>query len=193
MTAPARALDVAFLDRDGVINRKAPGGDYVKRWDEFAFLPGAAAGIRRLNEAGLRVVVATNQRGIALGRMSEADLDDIHRRMRAALADEDARIDDVRHCPHDEDECDCRKPRTGMFRDAARDLGGLDPARSVVIGDSGSDMEAAAAIGARAVLVAGIGAPPVTAGVPVDHVAASLEEAARWVVEVGSAEGARAR
>jgi len=105
-----------FLDRDGTINVKAPEGDYVKSWDEFEFLPGAVDAIRALHESGRRVVVVTNQRGIARGRMTEDDLADIHERMLEAIGP--GVVAAVYHCPHDDGQCDCRKPRPGC---SARD------------------------------------------------------------------------
>lgn len=142
----------AFLDRDGTINAKAPEGDYVTSWDEFAFLPGAEEAVRLLADAGWRVVVVTNQRGVALGRMSMADVDEIHRRMRERLA-----VDAVYVCPHERGTCDCRKPVPGMLLQAMRDDPGIDPETSVMIGDAESDMEAGRRFGARTILV---GAPP---------------------------------
>ena len=142
----------AFLDRDGTINVKAAEGDYVTSWGEFAFLPGAEEAVRLLAEAGWRVVVVTNQRGVALGRMSMDDVDDIHRRLQERVP-----IDAVYVCPHERDACDCRKPGDGMLRQAMLDDHGIDPATSVVIGDAESDMEAGRRFGARTILV---GAPP---------------------------------
>jgi D-glycero-D-manno-heptose 1,7-bisphosphate phosphatase len=119
--------------------------------------------------------VVTNQRGIARGRMTEEDLTDIHTRMRAEVARAGGRIDAIYHCPH-EGGCECRKPGTAMFREAAQDLG-IELPRSAVVGDRASDMEAATAIGALRVLVTGHGEPMP----PVDHVAADLAAAARWL------------
>ena len=104
-----RRPSAVFLDRDGVINRKAPEGEYVTRWSEFAFLPGALDALRALAGAPVRVVVATNQRGIARGRMTAGDLAAIHARMRGAVLEAGGRIDAIYHCPH-EGGCDCRKP-----------------------------------------------------------------------------------
>jgi D-glycero-D-manno-heptose 1,7-bisphosphate phosphatase len=143
----------AFLDRDGTINRAAAPGDYIKSWSEFEFLPRAPEAIARLNELGLRVVVVTNQRGIALGRMREDDVVDIHRRMTDALNAAGARLDAIYYCPHDVGECDCRKPAVGMLERARRDIPGIELRRSVVIGDSESDMEAAARVGADRILI----------------------------------------
>ena len=142
----------AFLDRDGTINVKAAEGDYVKSWEEFTFLPGAEQAVRLLADAGWRVVVVTNQRGVALGRMDMAAVDEIHRRMRERLP-----VDAVYVCPHERGSCDCRKPGTGLFAQAVLDDAGIDPAGSVVIGDSESDMAAGRAFGARTILV---GPPP---------------------------------
>src|SRR5688572_5544379 len=104
---PVRAV---FLDRDGVINRKQPEGEYVTCWEEFEILDGALEAIKLVNEAGLLAVVVTNQRGIALGRMSEDDLENIHRNLRDRLEAIGGHVDAFYHCPHDLNACDCRKP-----------------------------------------------------------------------------------
>jgi D-glycero-D-manno-heptose 1,7-bisphosphate phosphatase len=158
-----------------VINVKAPEGEYVTSWSSFDFAPGAFEGLRLLARLGVPVVVLTNQRGVARGRMTEGDLADIHDRMRAEVASAGGRIDAVYHCPH-EGGCECRKPGTLMFRRAADDLG-IELGSCVVIGDRAADMEAAAAIGAMRVLVAGHDEPMP----PVDHVAGDLADAARWL------------
>ena len=143
--------ETVFLDRDGTINVKAGEGDYIKSWEEFEFLPGAVDAVRALRAAGRTVVIVTNQRGIALGRMTEADLAAIHRHMVEALGGVDA----IYHCPHDIGECDCRKPLPGMLERAAGELPGVDLARSVMIGDSDSDMDAGRAVGARTIKLEG--------------------------------------
>jgi D-glycero-D-manno-heptose 1,7-bisphosphate phosphatase len=141
----------AFLDRDGTINRKAPEGEYVTRPAQFEFLPGAEQAIELLAEAGWRVVVVTNQRGVALGRMT---LDDVAA-VNACMAH--LPVAGIYVCPHERGTCDCRKPATGLFEQARDGLGGIDFAASVVIGDAASDMAAGEAIGARTFLV---GPPP---------------------------------
>src|SRR5205823_2078263 len=114
-------------------------------------------GVRLLNESGVLVFVVTNQRGIALGRMSSLDLERVHAELRSRLAAGGARLDDIYHCPHAKDSCDCRKPETGMFMRAQRDHPEIDFARSAVIGDSITDMTAAERIGARGILLSSEG------------------------------------
>jgi len=164
----------AFLDRDGTINRGAPPGDYIKSWSEFEFLPGAPEAIARLTSLGPRIVLVTNQRGVALGRMTEEDLEQIHSRMTGELRAQGAELSAIYQCPHDVGECDCRKPQTGLFERARREVPGVDFARSIVIGDSATDMEAAARIGAGRILIAKQGEPP---ELDVDRRVSSLWEA----------------
>jgi D-glycero-D-manno-heptose 1,7-bisphosphate phosphatase len=146
-------FETVFLDRDGVINAKAAEGDYVKSWDEFRLLPGAAAAIGLLTAAGRRVIVVTNQRGIARGRFTEARLAEIHAGMRRELAVYSGRLDAIYHCPHDRGQCSCRKPATGMLEQARLEHPGLDLSRSVLVGDSLSDLECGAAAGCQVILV----------------------------------------
>jgi D-glycero-D-manno-heptose 1,7-bisphosphate phosphatase len=144
-----------FLDRDGVLNRKPPEGGYITSWTEFVWLPGAIEAVARLNRAGLTVLVVTNQRGIALGLYSEADLAQIHSNMRADLARHGAHLDAVYYCPHDRDVCDCRKPGTGMFSQARRDFAEITGENSVMIGDSHSDIQAGRAAGMNTIFIRG--------------------------------------
>jgi D-glycero-D-manno-heptose 1,7-bisphosphate phosphatase len=170
-------LSAVFLDRDGVINVKAPEGEYVTSWSEFAFADGALEGLRLLAALGVPVVVVTNQRGIARGRMTERDLADIHDRMRAEVARTGGRIDAIHHCAH-EGGCECRKPGTALFRTAAEQLD-IELADSAVLGDRASDMAAANRIGALRILLRGVDEPMP----PVDHVADDLAAAARWLLD----------
>ena len=144
-------MSTAFLDRDGTINEKAPEGEYVTSLSQFRYLPGAEDAIRLLADAGWRVLVVTNQRGIALGRMTAEAVDEIHRHLL------ELPIAAVYVCPHEKGVCDCRKPGTGLFLRAKRDFPEIDFARSVVIGDAPSDIAAGEALGCRTILV---GAPP---------------------------------
>jgi D-glycero-D-manno-heptose 1,7-bisphosphate phosphatase len=137
-----------FLDRDGVVNRKPPAGDYIRRWSEFRLVPTIAEWIRLFNVLDFPVIVVTNQRGIARGLMRREDVEEIHRNMVAELAALGARIDDIFYCPHDRDECECRKPKTGMV-EQARAKWDLDLAGSLMIGDSDKDAELAARCGMK--------------------------------------------
>ncbi len=142
-----------FLDRDGVINRKRPEGDYVKCWEEFEFLPGVLEAIPKLNEIARHVIVVTNQRGVARGRMTEEALLEIHRKMLEAITAAGGRIDAVYYCPHEEGTCECRKPRIGLFLQAQRDFPDIDFRDAVLVGDSPSDLKAAEKLGCEGVLV----------------------------------------
>ncbi len=153
-------IDGVFLDRDGVLNRKAPAGLYITRLDEFEVLPGVEDAIAELNRSGRKVVVVTNQRGIALGLYSTADVDRLHDQLRARLAARGAHLDAIYVCPHDKGQCNCRKPLSGMFEQAFGDFPGLRPENSVMIGDSLSDIEAGARLGMRTVLVTKAEDPP---------------------------------
>jgi D-glycero-D-manno-heptose 1,7-bisphosphate phosphatase len=141
-----------FLDRDGVINRRREG-DYVTSWAEFEFLPRAQDALRCLAERGHRVIVVTNQRGVARGRMSEDDLASIHARLIEEATRAGGAIAAIYYCPHDVGQCTCRKPQTGLFLEAQRDFADIEFAASTVIGDSPSDMEAGQQLGCRAIFI----------------------------------------
>ena len=147
-----------FLDRDGVINVDR---HYLHRTDQFQFIAGVPQALQRLQQAGWKLVVVTNQSGIARGLYTEDDYQGLTRHMLALLADEDVTLDAVLHCPHLPDgnvpryrtACECRKPAPGMLLQAARELD-LDLARSVMVGDKGSDLQAGRSAGvARCLLV----------------------------------------
>jgi D-glycero-D-manno-heptose 1,7-bisphosphate phosphatase len=138
-----------FLDRDGVINRAAPEGEYITRWKEVRFLPGVAEAIRLLNRNGFLVVIVTNQRCVAKALIAREDLEGLHQKMCSELALAKAKIHQVYYCPHDvQPACSCRKPEPGMLLQAARAHGIALP-ESWMIGDSASDIEAAERPAAR--------------------------------------------
>lgn len=131
-----------FLDRDGVINRKPPEGDYVTSWEDFDILPGVAKAIILLNQAGFGVIVVTNQRCIAKGLITAAEVEDMHQKMTDSLASAGAIINGIYYCPHEmEPACTCRKPAPGMLLDAAH-ARGIELAASWMIGDSDIDIAA---------------------------------------------------
>ena len=169
-----------FLDRDGVINKKAPSSDYVKTWDEFSFLPGVATAIRSLNEEGFLVIVVSNQRGVAKGLVTKGHLRDIHARMVGELSRAGARIEGVFYCPHDlEDACKCRKPQPGLLIHAAR-AHDIDLRMSWMVGDQESDIEAGTRAGCRTILISAKRPRPVETGA--DVICGSLSEAVRKIV-----------
>jgi D-glycero-D-manno-heptose 1,7-bisphosphate phosphatase len=140
-----------FLDRDGVINVNR--ADHVKSWDEFEFLPRSLDALRQIATSDFLVVVTTNQAAIARGMVAEATVRDIHAHMTTAVARAGGRLDAIYYCPHlPEANCDCRKPRPGMYLQAAREWD-IDRTRSYVIGDALADVVAAQAIGAQPILV----------------------------------------
>jgi len=148
-------LHTIFLDRDGVINRKMPEGQYVTCWEHFHLLPGVPEAIAQLNQAGLRVIVVTNQRGVALGLYSTADVDAIHVQFQQVLDRFGAHVDGFYFCPHDKRECTCRKPLPGMFEQAQADFPEIEAATSLVIGDSLSDIEFGKNLGLRTIFIEG--------------------------------------
>ena len=144
----------AFLDRDGVLNERPPAHDYVRELDQLVLLPGSANAVRRLAGAGYVLVVVSNQRGVARGLVTWQTL----RAVEEVLVRETGGPIAFYYCPHDDaDACDCRKPAPGLLLRAAAELG-LDLARSVMIGDAESDVEAGRAAGTSTIRIAPPGA-----------------------------------
>jgi histidinol-phosphate phosphatase family protein len=142
-----------ILDRDGVLNRRRPRAEYVRSWNEFEWLPGATEALRLLRGADYTVIVVSNQAGVARGAMTEADLAEIHDRLRNETLEAGGRIDAIYSCPHGwGDGCDCRKPKPGMLFRAQHDFD-LDLSRTLFVGDDERDVEAGEAAGCRPVLV----------------------------------------
>jgi D-glycero-D-manno-heptose 1,7-bisphosphate phosphatase len=139
-----------FLDRDGVINRKAKTDDeYVICWEKMKILSGVPEAITLLNRSGFQVIVVTNQRAVAKGLISIADLEAMHRRMCEYLARKGASVDAVYYCPHElQPQCECRKPSPGMLFEAAR-THNIDLTASWMIGDSEKDVQAGVRAGCR--------------------------------------------
>jgi len=149
--APTRAVKLIVLDRDGVINYDSD--QFVKSPEEWRAVPGSIEAIARLNHAGYRVVVATNQSGIGRGLFDMAMLNAIHEKMHRALAHAGGRVDAIFFCPHTADaKCECRKPKPGILVEIGKrfhiELTGIP-----CIGDSLRDLQAADAVGAQPMLV----------------------------------------
>ena len=148
---PTRAVKLIILDRDGVINYDSD--QFIKTPDEWRAVPGSIEAIARLNHAGYRVVVATNQSGIGRGLFDMGMLNSIHEKMHKALAHAGGRLDAIFFCPHTADaKCECRKPRSGMLLEIGKrfnaELTGVP-----CIGDSLRDLQSADAVGAQPMLV----------------------------------------
>jgi len=179
-----------FLDRDGVINRKAPEGQYVTAWEQVEFLPGVAEALRELKQGGFLLVIVTNQGAITRKKLTVEVLESIHRRMIHRLRQEGAAIDAVYYCPHGRNaNCQCRKPKPRMLLQAAEEHH-IDLFQSWMVGDAASDIEAGHAAGCRTVWMRPADfegeSPP-----PADFSTGSIREAAHWILSAGPAPGGR--
>jgi D-glycero-D-manno-heptose 1,7-bisphosphate phosphatase len=146
-----KRMHVVFLDRDGVINRDS--SEYIKSWDEFDFLPGSLEALNQLSKHGFEVILITNQSIINRAMVPLAALEEIHRRMQAAVEQAGGRIRDIFFCPHRPDEhCSCRKPEPGLILQACR-RHSIDPAAGIMIGDSAKDILCGKQAGCRATIL----------------------------------------
>ena len=144
-------MKLVILDRDGVINHDS--AQFIKSPDEWKPIAGSLEAIARLNQAGYRVVVATNQSGIGRGLFDMTALNAIHDKMHKSLTQYGGRIDAIFFCPHARDlKCTCRKPKTGLFQEIAQRFN-VNLADVPCIGDSVRDLQAAHAAGAQPILV----------------------------------------
>mgnify|MGYP001161472048 FL=1 len=145
--------DTLFLDRDGVINRKLEGR-YVTNFSEFEFIKNSDSAIRKLHKIFKRILIVTNQQGIGKGLMTEDDLNFLHQKMQRELNSDYNLIDKIYFCPCLEgDSCNCRKPKTGMFENAMLDFPDIQIEKSILVGDSDSDIEAGKKFGLSTVKV----------------------------------------
>jgi D-glycero-D-manno-heptose 1,7-bisphosphate phosphatase len=180
-----------FVDRDGTLIEEA---GYLDRLERMVFFPFSVDAVRVLNRAGFKVVVITNQAGIARGIVRESFVAEAHRHISQHLEAGGAKIDAFYYCPHYPDgvleqyrrDCDCRKPQPGLLRRAGKEMT-LDLARSFVVGDRWHDLAAGHAVGARAVLVrTGLGRKdeidPHPGTVP-DTIVDNLMDAAAWILQ----------
>lgn len=182
-----------FLDRDGTINEQM---GYINHISRFVLLPGVAEAIARLNRHGVAAVVVSNQSGLARGYFPPELLDEVHALMQEQLRRQGAILDGIYVCPHHPEareekyrqNCECRKPKPGLMLKAARELG-LDLTRSYLVGDRWSDLKAAAACGAKGILVlTGYGRGDLQYIGPRQtlqphHVAEDLPRAVSWILD----------
>ena len=166
-----------FLDRDGVLVRAAPHGEFAHgplTLEDFSMFPNIAEPVERLRAAGFVTVLVTNQPAIARGQMSWETLNEMHRRLQASV-----HLDEIEVCPHtDADNCLCRKPKPGMLLDAAKKLS-IDLGASYFIGDTRRDYGAASAAGVKFILIGW----PYNQSLQVEHRVMDLDEAVRVILK----------
>jgi D-glycero-D-manno-heptose 1,7-bisphosphate phosphatase len=173
-----------FLDRDGVINENRT--DHVKSWDEFSFLPGALSALRWLHLAGFHVFVVTNQAIVGRRIVTSQVIEEINARMALQVSLHGGHINDIRYCPHDNDDgCPCRKPSPGMLLELAAQWH-VDLQHAYLVGDAWTDIAAGRSVNSRCVLVrTGRGndqvALPQARQFPADHIATDLAGAVSWI------------
>jgi D,D-heptose 1,7-bisphosphate phosphatase len=175
-----------FVDRDGTINVDGP---YLSDPDKFKMYPGVGNGIKKLKESGFKIIVITNQSGIARGYFTEKDLAEIHAKMKRELKKYEVELDGIYYCPHHpDDNCNCRKPKTGLLDKAIKDHD-IVVEKSYMIGDKIHDIEAGKKIGTKGILI------PLRDGKDEtilevhqwcchpDYVACDFEDAVGWVLK----------
>lgn len=177
-----------FIDRDGVINRD-PGGwtkySYVTKWEEFFFIDGSIEALKKLKDTGYKICLISNQGGISKEYFSRGDLDRINERMLSEIEKGGGKIDELYYCPHhDDDNCECRKPKTGMIEKAIRGTE-IDLKNTFIIGDSLRDVEAGRRMGMKTIFVLS-GKTPLakTKDWPIqpDSIKKDLLEAVEWIL-----------
>jgi len=145
-------MKIIILDRDGVINQDSD--NFIKTVDEFILLPGSIEAIAKLKQAGYKVYIATNQSGISRGYYNTETLHAMHEKLATLLKEQHVKIDGIEFCPHGpDDNCDCRKPKAGMYLSIAKKAGLSDYSEILVVGDSLRDLQAAQSINAKPHLV----------------------------------------
>jgi D-glycero-D-manno-heptose 1,7-bisphosphate phosphatase len=185
-----------FLDRDGTVNEEV---GYLTDLSKLRLIPGAGAAIKRLNHAGYKVILVTNQSGVARGYFPESLVHEAHTYLANMLREEGAVLDGIYYCPHHPTAgnsnytmaCDCRKPGTGLIDQARRDFD-IDINHSFMVGDKWTDIELAQRAGVRAILVTSGFAPDAPGNKRPNHVVApdytahSITEAVEWIISLGA-------
>ena len=172
----------AFLDRDGTINVDT---GYCYKVEDFNFLPNVVTGLKKIQELGYHLILASNQSGIGRGYYTERDMHDLHSYMKSELRKRGVDILNIYFCPHHPEArieefrkvCDCRKPECGMLLRGAHDFS-LDISSCYMIGDKASDITAGKSAGARTIFVG-------KGGSDADYTAIDLVEAARYMENAG--------
>ncbi|MBI5681868.1 MAG: D-glycero-beta-D-manno-heptose 1,7-bisphosphate 7-phosphatase [Deltaproteobacteria bacterium] len=171
-----------FLDRDGTINEDS---GYIDSPDRLVIIDGAPSAIKKLNSEGFKVVVISNQSGVGRGYFSKEIADSINKKLEDTLKQEDVHLDGIYYCPHHpDDNCKCRKPRTGLLEIAGEELG-IDISKSYVVGDKVSDIELALNAGCKGVLVlTGFGKEhkKIIKTKP-SYIANDLKDAVEWIIK----------
>jgi D-glycero-D-manno-heptose 1,7-bisphosphate phosphatase len=182
-----------FVDRDGVISEEV---GYISDVEHFRLIPQSAEAVKLINQRGLKIIVITNQSGVARGYFSEEVLGHINRKMEQLLSDQGALLDGIYYCPHHPEgtveayrmECDCRKPSAGLLIQASREHA-IDLSSSYLVGDKRTDIECAHRAGAKGILVlTGYGKDELSkinsaALAQPEYVAADLLDAVQWIIK----------
>jgi D-glycero-D-manno-heptose 1,7-bisphosphate phosphatase len=177
-----------FIDRDGTINEAGPG-EYITKWVDFKFIPGALEGLSFLATLPVKIFIVTNQSGVYRGFLTAAELEHIHGMMEFEIVSAGGRIDGLKYCPHmPRDKCSCRKPSPMLFEELAREHA-IDLTRSINIGDSVRDMEAGIKVGMKNILIrTGHGkiaeSELVHQNIKVDYIVDNLKDASEIVAKI---------
>lgn len=186
-------MKVIFLDRDGVINEYPGDYQYVTGWQDFHFLPRVRGALKKLNDSGCKVFIISNQAGVSKGIFSQQALDQITQNMLKAIEDSGAKIEAALYCiHHDEDNCSCRKPKTGLIDKARKTLLTNRPELKdnndyFFIGDTMRDIQTGKSAGCKTILVFSGKEQPQNKGnwtVQPDYTAKDLSEAVDLILEV---------
>ena len=166
---------VVFLDRDGTMVKDVP---YCSKVEDLELLPGIPEAVKLLNDNGFKVIVVTNQSGIARGYLSENTLSQIHNKLKSELTKFGAHLDAIYYCPHHpDDNCGCRKPKAGLLLQASKDFN-IDFEQSYIVGDQPMDITAGRSLGCRTVLLSEVNKPNCYP----DFMAKTLLEASKWIL-----------
>ncbi|HDL18861.1 MAG TPA: D-glycero-beta-D-manno-heptose 1,7-bisphosphate 7-phosphatase [Bacteroidetes bacterium] len=176
----SKSKPAVFVDRDGTINMDT---EYLHEPEKFQLLPGVLPGLKKMQDMGFRLIIVTNQAGIGLGYFTKEDFYRVNRRMFQLLAEQNIQIDKIYFCPHSiAENCNCRKPKTGLIEQAQRDLN-IDMAHSFMIGDTTIDLQTGKNAGLKTVLVeTGKGGKDGKYPVHADFIAKNLLFAADWIL-----------